>query len=261
VIRTLDLFAGIGGFSLGLHRAGGFTTTAFCECERQRQSVLSKNFPGVPIYDDICTLTGGVLAADGIAVDLITGGFPCQAFSNAARGRNNARDYWPEMARLVDEVRPQYVIAENVKLKPIARAADFFTGLGMQCDVIRIPANAVGADHERVRWWAVAHPHADGQFPRALHAEVAGLPQVFEGVWGAEAYRAAIRLSDGIPAGLDPAGPYGNAVVPQIVELIGRAIAAIAMPAWPKTAQRAEPRSGGSAGRKASPELNQEQSQ
>ena len=223
-LRTLDLFAGLGGFSLGLHRTGGFQTMAFCENHKDRQRVLRKNFPGVRIYDDVCTLTGSILDADGIAVDVVTGGFPCQAFSSAARGRNNARDYWPEMARLVGEIRPRYVIAENVKFDPIARAADYATSLGMQCDVVCIPANAVGADHERVRWWAIAHPHADGEFSRALNAKVAELPKVFRSVWGARPYRAAVRLSDGLPAGLDPAGPYGNAVVPQIPELIGNAI-------------------------------------
>lgn len=223
-LRVLNLFSGIGGMSLGLHRAGGFATVAFCEVHAERQRVLRKNFPGVKIYDDVCTLTGSILATDGIAVDLVCGGFPCQAFSSAARGRNNARDYWPEMARLVAEVRPHYFIAENVKFAPIARAADHATSLGMHCDVLRLPANAVGADHERVRWWAVAHPHPDGEFSRALDAEVAKLPQIFRSVWGPTAYRSAIRLSDGLPAGLDPAGPYGNAVVPQIPELIGNAI-------------------------------------
>jgi DNA (cytosine-5)-methyltransferase 1 len=223
-LRVLDLFSGIGGFSLGLERTGGFETVAFCEIEECPRRVLSKHWPGVPIYHDVRELTKDVLDRGGIAVDVITGGFPCQRFSSAARGRNNAPDLWPEMARLVSEIKPRYIIAENVKRDPIERAAAHATSMGMQCDVVCIPADEVGADTERVRWWAIAHPHDEGKFPRALDAEVAKLPALFAGVWGAENYRAAIRLSDGIPDRMGAVAAFGNAVVPQIPELIGRAI-------------------------------------
>lgn len=224
-LRVLDLFAGIGGFSLGLERTGGFETVAFCEADPMPKKKLSKHWSEVPCYDDVCALTGARLSADGIAgIDVITGGFPCQFVSSAARGRNNAPDLWPEMARLVSEIRPRFVIAENVKRWVIERSAEFFCGLGMRCDVVRIPAHEVGADHKRDRWWAVAHPYENGEFPCALDAEACKLPEIRGDLWGAENYRAAVRLSDGVSSGLVEAGCFGNAVLPIIPELIGRAI-------------------------------------
>src|SRR5512146_3529417 len=77
-LRLLDLFSGIGGFSLGLERTGGFETVAFCEIAPKCRHLLAHHWPGVPIYDDICALTAERLAADGVAVDAICGGFPCQ---------------------------------------------------------------------------------------------------------------------------------------------------------------------------------------
>jgi DNA (cytosine-5)-methyltransferase 1 len=79
--RVLSLFAGIGGFDLGLERTGGFKTVAFCEIDPFCRRVLAKHWPGVPCYDDVRQLTGERLAADGIAVDVICGGFPCQDIS------------------------------------------------------------------------------------------------------------------------------------------------------------------------------------
>ena len=115
-MNVLDLFSGIGGFSLGLERAG-MKTVAFCEIEQFPRKVLKKNFPGVPIYEDIRKLTAERLAADGIGpIDVICGGFPCQPFSVAGKRKGQAddRDLWPEMFRVVKDVRPSWVVAENV---------------------------------------------------------------------------------------------------------------------------------------------------
>ena len=218
---VLDLFAGIGGFTLGLHRSGGYRTTLFCEIEEFQKSVLKKHWPDIPIHSDISSLNGEHLKGK---IDVITGGFPCQAHSTAARGHNTARDWWPEMARVVSEVQPKYVIAENVQRKPIAKAADFFCSLGMQCDVFNIPASAIGADHERSRWWAVAHPYKNSKLPSFVHAEASRMCSLRESIWGAENYRSAVCLSDGLPRRLDEIRAYGNAVLPQIPEIIGRAI-------------------------------------
>ena len=116
-LRVLDLFSGIGGFSLGLERTGGFETVAFCEIEPFPRKVLAKHWPGVPIYEDVRQLTGDRLAADGIAVDVITGGFPCQDLSVAGRrdGIEGKRSgLWSEIIRLYCEVRPRFLIVENV---------------------------------------------------------------------------------------------------------------------------------------------------
>jgi DNA (cytosine-5)-methyltransferase 1 len=223
-LKVLDLFSGLGGFSLGLERTGGFETVAFCEIEPFPRRVLAKHWPEVPCYEDVRTLTGARLAADGIAgIDVITGGFPCQAFSTASRGRKTAPDIWPEMARVVDIIRPSFAIAENVAFDPIAKAADWFSELGMQCDVVRISGADVGSPTARRRWWAVAHPYKNGELQSALNAEVAKLPEIHRSIWGPENYRAAVCLSDGVSSRLG-AGEYGNAVVPQIPEMIGRAI-------------------------------------
>ena len=107
--RLLDLFSGIGGFSLGLERTGGFKTVAFCEIEAFPRRVLAKHWPGVPIYDDVRTLTAERLAADGIAVNAICGGFPCQDISNAGSqaGIEGERSgLWSEIARLAGERLP-----------------------------------------------------------------------------------------------------------------------------------------------------------
>jgi DNA (cytosine-5)-methyltransferase 1 len=224
-LRTLDLFSGIGGFSLGLERTGGFETVAFCEIEEFPRRVLAKHWPDVPCYRDVRELTAERLAADGIAVDVICGGFPCQRFSNAARGRNNAPDLWPEYARLSRELLPSYAIAENVKRWPIERAAEHFRSLGLSCFTVHISADEIGADHERSRWWAIAHPHSDCQLQGSINAEMAKLRSIRSRIWGAEAYRTAICISDGLPARLGGSvSAFGNSVVPQIPELIGRAI-------------------------------------
>ena len=115
-MRVLDLFAGIGGFTLGLERAG-FETVAFCEIDPYAQKVLKKNWPGVPIYDDVRTITAERLASDGIGVDVITGGFPCQDISVAGHQRGIEAErsgLWTECARLLGELRPRYAIFENV---------------------------------------------------------------------------------------------------------------------------------------------------
>ena len=116
-LKILDLFSGIGGFSLGLERTGGFQTVAFCEIEKYCQKVLNKHWPEVPCYDDICTLTADRLASDGISIDVICGGFPCQDISTAGRGagiEGERSGLWREYARLIGELRPRFVIVENV---------------------------------------------------------------------------------------------------------------------------------------------------
>jgi DNA (cytosine-5)-methyltransferase 1 len=115
-MNVLDLFSGIGGFSLGLERVG-MRTVAFCEIEPFQRAVLAKHWPGVPIYNDVRELSAERLRADGITVDVICGGFPCQDISNAGRqaGIQGKRSgLWAELCRLIGELRPRYAIVENV---------------------------------------------------------------------------------------------------------------------------------------------------
>jgi DNA (cytosine-5)-methyltransferase 1 len=224
--RLLDLFSGIGGFSLGLERSGGFRTVAFCEIDPYCRRVLAKHWPKVPQYDDVRTLTAERLAADGITVDAICGGFPCQPFSTASRGRRRAFDFWPEMRRLVAEIRPAVVIAENVQELPIKRAGREFESLGYSAVWRRIGADDAGADHTRDRWWAVAYTHDKGKLHSAIHAEVALLPALCAGVWGPENYARAVRVPDGLSHRMDRFRQLGNTVIPFIPQALGRAVMA-----------------------------------
>jgi DNA (cytosine-5)-methyltransferase 1 len=222
--QLLDLFSGIGGFSLGLERSGGFKTAAFCEIDPFCRRVLAKHWPEVPCYDDITKLSAARLRADGIAIDAVCGGFPCQPFSTASRGRRVAADLWPEMFRIIADIQPECVIAENVQEKAVAIAAEHLIGLGYSADYRRVSATDCGADHQRDRWWVTAHADTKGELCRAIDAEVAELPALCSGIWGPENYARAVRVLDGVSYRLDRVGALGNAVVPQIPEIIGRAI-------------------------------------
>lgn len=240
-LRVLDLFSGIGGFSLGLERAG-MTTVAFCEIEEYPRRVLAKHWPGVPIYDDVRTLTADALRRDGIAVDVICGGFPCQDLSVAnvvGKGLAGERSgLWREYARLVREIRPRYVIVENVAALLGRGAGDVLGDLaacGFDAEWFALPASAIGAPHHRDRLWIVAYPCGTG---REGHQSILGLLESeakasakhgnpFAGAWRALGGGFAnLRPSDGVSVALErrKLKATGNAVVPQIPELIGRAI-------------------------------------
>jgi len=169
-MKVLDLFAGIGGFTLGLERAG-FETAAFCEIEPYAQKVLAKNWPGVKIYDDVRTITADRLISDGIRVDVITGGFPCQDISVAGQqaGIEGERSgLWTECARLIGELRPRYAIFENVtNLLNGERGAWFkrvlwdISSLGYDAEWHCIPASELGAHHHRDRVWIICYPRGE----------------------------------------------------------------------------------------------------
>ena len=228
--QVLDLFSGIGGFSLGLERAG-FATTAFCEIDPFCRRVLVRHWPGTPIYHDINQLTERTLRHDHLpSIDLICGGYPCQPFSVAGRqrGERDPRHLWPQMHRLIRELRPRWVICENVRGHielGLDTVLDELEALGYTAWTFVVPACAVGANHRRDRVWVVAHaagfglPRAMGQETRQPAAELPAqafrgeLPQPF-----------TVGDDDGIPYRLERSQALGNAVVPQIPELIGRAI-------------------------------------
>ena len=163
MLNVLDLFSGIGGISLGLERTGGFRTVAFCEIEPYPVAVLNERWPGVPVFGDVRTLSGAALRDAGIGrIDIICGGFPCQPFSVAGkqRGQADERHLWPEYARLIRELRPTWVLAENVPgLRTIA--ADEVLKDLEEADYSAWPlvvgADDVGAPHRRKRVWIVAH--------------------------------------------------------------------------------------------------------
>ena len=230
-MKVLDLFSGIGGFSLGLERAG-METVAFCEIEDYPRKVLAKHWPDVPCYDDVRTLTKERLDNDGIgSIDVICGGFPCQPFSTAGKrkGKNDDRHLWPEMFRLIREIGPGYVIGENVAGFITMGLDDVLSDLesiGYTARAVNIPACAVNRDQRRQRVWILAYPL---QGKRPLGRNLTGSWREPEQIpWnGMGEEKTAPRVVggfNGIPYGLDRIRCLGNAVVPQIPELIGRAI-------------------------------------
>ena len=161
--KHLDLFSGIGGFSLGLEATGEFETVAFCDYEPFCQKVLRKHWEEVPIYGDIKELTYEKLRADGIdQIDIITGGYPCQPFSVAGnkKGEQDPRHLWPEYFRLVKECRPTWVIGENVgghiKLGLDTVLKDLESE-GYSTRTFSISAASIGANHKRERVWIIAN--------------------------------------------------------------------------------------------------------
>jgi len=218
-LKVADFFSGIGGFSLGLERTGGFKTVSFCEQDLFCQKVLTKHWPDVPIHDDIIKFTN-------VDAEVFCGGFPCQPFSTAPRGRITAVDLWPEFARVVWLNRPTIVIAENVGIKPITQVKNDLELLGYRCETRCIGAHEAGADHKRDRWWAIAHTNHQSKLFSALDAEMAKLPELCKGVWGEENYTRAIRIPNGLPDRMDRLKCLGNSVIPQIPEAIGHAILA-----------------------------------
>jgi DNA-cytosine methyltransferase len=161
--KHLDLFSGIGGFSLGLEATGAFETVAFCDYDPYCQKVLRKHWPWVTIYDDVKELNNERLSANGhTEVDIITGGYPCQPFSIAGRkkGEQDPRHVWPEMFRLVKELRPTWVIGENVsghiKLG-LDTVLENLESEGYSARAFSISASSIGANHQRERVWILAH--------------------------------------------------------------------------------------------------------
>lgn len=227
--KVLDLFSGIGGFSLGLERTGGFETVAFCEIEDYPRRVLAKHWPGVPIYEDVRTLTAETLRRDGISVDVICGGFPCQDISNAGAkdGISGVKSgLWSEYARLVGEVRPRFVIVENVGAllyRGMETVLGDLAALRYNAEWDCIPASAVGAPHVRDRVWITAYPDDNRQPAFSVHDEACRVQKASGVHW--PDYSEPVRVDDGISETLDARiRSLGNAVVPQIPELIGRAI-------------------------------------
>ena len=159
-MNILDLFSGIGGFSLGLERAG-MRTVAFCEIDLHARKVLNKHWSDVPVFTDVSTLTKDDLNEQ---IDVIAGGFPCQDISTAGQGAGLAGSrsgLWYEFHRLVNEIRPRYAIIENVSVlrsRGLDQVLWSLAEIGYDAEWHCIPASALGAPHRRDRIWIVAYP-------------------------------------------------------------------------------------------------------
>ena len=165
-MRIIDLFTGIGGFSLAAHWMG-WETAAFVEWNEFCQKILNKNFPGVPVFGDIKQFNGTEYRG---SVDIVCGGFPCQPFSSAGnrKGKEDDRYLWPQMLRVIQEVQPTWVVGENVTgiismdggdvLEEICTSLE---GKGYAVQSFIIPAISLGAPHRRDRIWIVGYAESN----------------------------------------------------------------------------------------------------
>lgn len=269
-MNVLDLFSGIGGFSIGLERAG-MRTVAFCEIDPHARKVLNKHWPDVPVFTDVTTLTKEQINDQ---IDVLAGGFPCQDISTAGRGAGlsgSRSGLWFEFHRLIDEIRPRYAIIENVaalRSRGLEQVLWSLAEIGYDAEWHCIPASAVGASHQRDRIWIVAYPNRSFRkgtggpggvqsgdagfrirsFATAPLADTSSQRQSGSGEFvercGAAAHREGQtdkplsiridrnwptepdvgRVAYGVPNRSHRLKQLGNAVVPKIPELIGRAI-------------------------------------
>jgi len=289
-MRVLDLFSGIGGFSLGLERAG-MRTIAFCEVDPVCRQVLRKHWPVVPIFEDVKTLSAKDIHE---TVDVICGGFPCQDISVAGLGAGLAGErsgLWYQFHRLIEEAQPRYVIIENVaalRARGLDEILRCLSALGFDAEWHCIPARSVGAPHQRDRVWVVGYSDklrrsgpknsqsnhqrherspsgsnvtVESARPSYMGADLCGSPaevmanslregsqgrlhwwanqgrqgelgylgrcssmdgQPIENWWAVEPNVG--RVANGVSGRTHRLRQLGNAVVPQIPELIGRAI-------------------------------------
>jgi len=220
-----SLFSGIGGLELGLERSGLGRTVWQCERDSYCREVLARHWPGVPCYED-------VIGLDPPPADLICGGFPCQNLSPAGRreGLSGAKSgLWSEFRRIIGQVSPKWVVIENVyhgwrRWVPAVRRQ--LAELQYDSVSLRLAASDVGAPHRRARAFVVAN--TDRQLIRKLSRGWRGprregeaqpiIPSGWTGVPRVE------RAGDGIPHRVDRNRALGNAVVPQVAEVIGRYI-------------------------------------
>lgn len=236
-MNVLDLFSGIGGFSLGLELTGGFTTEAFVEIDPFCRRVLKKHWPQVPQYEDIKAVS--VRKGD---FKIFAGGFPCQDVSTA--GCNTAQEsilgersgLWTEYLRLISEGLPTWVLIENVenlRNKGLGIILSQLATLGYDAEWHVIGACHVGLPHFRKRLWVVAHRNSNGVEGRSPFPL-----QGFEGLQRGQNFRrfedfirgsnyygtGLCRSLSGIPFGVDRLRAIGNSVTPLIPFILGQAI-------------------------------------
>ena len=252
-MRMLDLFSGIGGFAYAAREVFGtdLDMVGFCDIDEYCFKVLEKNFPGVPIFNDVQKLTGENLGR----VDMICGGFPCQDISTAGKGlgieKGERSGLWSEFHRLIGELRPRFTIIENVSAltsRGLNIVLRDLAEIGYDAEWQCIGANQVGARHKRDRIWVVAYPSSlrlqckeeNEELGRERPSEQGGrdriqkreggisksrLGGVVNGIpnWIHEP-RGIPRVDKKKPNRIDRMKALGNSIVPQIPVLIMKRI-------------------------------------
>ena len=236
-LKLLDLFSGIGGFSLGLESTGFFETIAFVEKDKFCQKVLKKNFKNITIEGDIRNVKGSNYKAD-----VITGGFPCQPFSVAGKrkGTDDDRYLWDETIRVVKECKPRWFIGENVEGiiniqdgMVLKKVCDDLEKEGFKVQCIIIPASSIGAFHQRKRVWIIAYSKHNGLYRKKGNETIKSLNQSEEWIFIRDNWKKNksefLRINDGLSSKLDKdrtnrIKSLGNSIVPLIARELGLAI-------------------------------------
>lgn len=251
-MKSLELFAGIGGIALAEQMAG-IEVAALSEMADFPVRVLQKNFPGIPILSDVKKINSESLREVGVdpgTIELISGGFPCQPFSIAGKrqGTDDDRDLWQEMFRIITDIRPTWVVGENVANfanMELDRTLFNLESIGYEARAFVLPACAVGTFHQRKRTFIVANSNSkrwesmdsnkqDGrlrEFAKSIEIQTwqtrgcnpndllsAGARKITSGSGRVQ------RNDDGLSEGVDRLKALGNAVVPQQVLPIFQAI-------------------------------------
>jgi DNA (cytosine-5)-methyltransferase 1 len=252
MLTVLDVCSGIGGFSLGLERTEQFRTVAFCEIDPYCQQVIRKHWPDIPILDDIHHVNTTTLRTHDIEqIDVLTAGFPCQPTSQIGKrlAQDDERWIWPQIARLVRELRPRFVLLENTPGLLNANNGSAFGDVlrdlargGYDAEWQVLSSAAFGAHHIRSRVWIVAYPNGLGyETPQVFNSKLPSPRRVPSqaGTQGDIEYRRGngdtlwptpndrvCGVVDEISERLDGYHALGNAVDPVITEWIGRQLIA-----------------------------------
>jgi len=240
-MKHLDLFSGIGGFSLAADLVWGKENVEhiFCEIEEFPRKVLQKHWPTSEIHNDITKLDGKTIKDVFIA----TGGFPCQDLSQAGHMEGFAGDrssLYSEMLRVIGESRPEFAVFENVTNLLMGQSGRWFAKflydlaeIGYDAEWHCIPASAVGAAHHRDRVWIIAYPngaHVEGlHFPKSLftHTEESRrreLTRAIDACLHPDDYAKMRSIVNDVPDQMGELKAYGNAIVPQVAAVIMQAI-------------------------------------
>lgn len=228
-MRHASLFSGIGGFDLAAQWMG-WDNVFQVEIDEFCQKVLAKNFPNAKRYGDIKQFDGTEWAGQ---IDVLSGGFPCQPFSVAGdrKGVEDDRYLWPQMLRVIKQVKPTFVVAENVSgaWYMVDEICSSLEREGYTTEPVGIEAASVGANHRRLRYWFIAYSHSlrlqRGKKTTQLEGAYEQLSRLLPPNSWPEVSRPAInRVDHGIPNRVDRIKSLGNAIVPQVALEIFKAI-------------------------------------
>ena len=217
-----SLFSGIGGLDLGLERAG-MTPTWQVEINPFCREILYQYWPVVPKHIDIHDVNKENLTQ----VDLIAGGLPCQAISQAAaRTKRGAGWLWHEMFRVIKDLRPKLMLLENpAGLRYAERGLHIIlndlASIGYDGEWETIEASAVGAPHRRARIWLVAYPNSDRKSRLCFNDETQNLRKFCTSIRAWDDPSKCLRVVDGASHRIQRCKALGNAVVPQVAEFVG----------------------------------------